>query len=80
MTVEELKDEAKKLGYNIIKIPEPLEPLLPCVCGRKKPQCWYGLNFYVYRCPDCGRAGKSGKNREARHSWNEMVKTEMKGE
>ena len=36
MTVEELKIEANKLGYNIIKKPEPKEKKLPCICGRKK--------------------------------------------
>lgn len=81
MTVEELKTEAKKLGYNIIKIPEPLESLLPCVCGHKKPTLWYGgFSFEQYKCPVCGRAGEPGRKREARHNWNEMVKAEMKGE
>lgn len=81
MTVEELKAEAKKLGYNIVKIPEPLEPLTPCVCGRKKPQRWFGrFSLEQYICSNCGRAGEPGKKREARHNWNEMIKAEMKRE
>ena len=76
MTVEELKAEAKKLGYKIIPIRNRVK-LLPCQCGRKRLQMWVdggspGGFFYV--CPRCGRASLTGKTvNGARKKWNKMV-------
>ena len=74
MTVEELKKEARKLGYTIIK-KNPYITLDPCKCGRKKPWMWPaqdGSEFY--KCPDCGlRAPNAKNNRQARINWNELV-------
>ena len=36
MNLEELKSEAAKLGYNLVK-KQPYTKLLPCTCGEKKP-------------------------------------------
>jgi len=53
MTVKELKDEAKKLGYNIIKKKEYI-PHKRCKCG-KRASIWYVVgNKYQVRCK-CGR-------------------------
>jgi hypothetical protein len=41
MTVEELRREAKTLGYNIIPIVR-MEKLLPCVCGCDRREHWTG--------------------------------------
>ena len=41
MTFDELKLEAKKLGYRLEKIQEPIT-LLPCpICGKKRTSEWY---------------------------------------
>ena len=79
MTVEELKLEAKKLGYNIIKIPPKPVKLLPCVCGRKRIDSYATYNTdtkesgYIYKCT-CGLRSDIGKTiREAKAKWNERV-------
>jgi len=85
MTVEELKLEAKKLGYNIIKIPPKPVKLLPCVCGRKRIDNYVTYDSvakesgYIYKCT-CGLRSERGKTiREAREKWNEAVeRTEVK--
>lgn len=64
MTVEELKIEAEKLGYYIVKKPRAIGRLKPClICGRKithydirtsyYPE--YGDRVSVIRCPKCAR-------------------------
>ena len=41
MTLEELRVEAEKLGYKLVKIPEKVK-LSPCpVCGSKHTSVWY---------------------------------------
>lgn len=79
MTVEELRAEAKALGYNIIKIPPPKEKLLPCVCGCTRRERWWGTHDYnqtIFRCRKCGREASGENERKARHNWNEMVRRE----
>nr|DAT55711.1 MAG TPA: restriction alleviation protein [Caudoviricetes sp.] len=50
MTIEELKIEADKLGYNLTKKPESIK-LLPCpVCGSKTTSEWSGGGKYIRRC------------------------------
>lgn len=86
MTFDELKLEAKKLGYRLEKIQEPVT-LLPCpVCGKKRTSEWYkqgGLRFR--QCCNCGFAGNYGENsKEAKIEWNKTVEMylerEMKGD
>lgn len=85
MTVEELKAEAKKLGYSVIKKPEPVK-LLPCVCGAKHIQNLVRFDQRnrdncgeFYRCYRCRLEGKPAlKNRQARLNWNEAVERAMK--
>lgn len=69
MTVEELKIEAEKLGYNIIK-KQPYIKLEKCKCG-KKPRLYYGMNDMYYRCDNCKTEGQHREfERQARVSWN----------
>lgn len=83
MTFDELKLEAKKLGYRLEKIQEPIT-LLPCpICGKKRTSEWQmtplqshiqqgGLLFR--QCNNCGFAGKYAKNsKEAKIEWNKTV-------
>lgn len=71
MTFEELKAEAKRQGYNLIKKKESVK-LLPCACGNKRPSLWYtGGGHCYYQCIRCMRAGTLAifKN-EAKMNWN----------
>ena len=74
MTYEELKAEAKRQGYNLIKY-NPLPKILPCTCGRvSKFSRWfrglYGDNEIAIYCPDCGRKVWGDNERDARERWN----------
>lgn len=77
MNLEELKAEAAKLGYNLVK-KQTYITLSPCTCGKKKPCEWFctgenrGTSFY--KCDNCGLSAPSAKtNREARENWNKLV-------
>lgn len=79
MTVEELKIEAKKLGYNIIKKQEPIK-LMRCICGNYKPVRYWAPNdktgLWYYVCPKCDlKANKSKTKYDAKKNWNELIKS-----
>lgn len=76
MTVEELKAEAEKQGYKLVKIASRVH-ILPCpICGSKRTEVWF-TNLMVYR--KCARIGCSfkgylGKNKtDSKQKWNEAV-------
>lgn len=79
MTVEELRKEAKAMGYNIIRI-APKEKLLPCVCGCKRREHWVrfvrGDTYRIIGCKKCEREAMGRTDREVRHNWNEMIRGE----
>lgn len=79
ITDEEFKAEAKRRGYNLIKIPEPVK-LLPCVCGNDKHHRVFimsGLQYYS--CQKCGLVAEDGKTeRQAKLNWNKMIEEKMK--
>ena len=93
MTFEELKAEADRQGYNLVKKYQPMPKLLKCpLCGRK-PKVNYGHYIYV-ACPtgQClmGPAVKRIDNndnhilipklkaeRRAREAWNKMVENSL---
>lgn len=81
MTVEELRKEAKDLGYNIVRI-NPKEKLLPCICGCKRREHWTrflkGEVYTVLGCEKCDREAMGRTDREVRHNWNEMIRGESK--
>ena len=84
MTVEELKIEAKKLGYNIIKI-KPKTKILPCICGRKRMEKWYfcqeGKDTKIeIVCPICYREAIGKTEQEAIENWNNSILREINGE
>lgn len=72
MTVAELKTEANKLGYNIIK-KQPYITLEPCECGHK-PHEWVNAKLgFFYWCESCDiRCRCEPTPRKARIAWNEM--------
>ena len=48
MTVEELKEEARKLGYNIAK-----KPVYDCSCWAKYPNKYVRKGNGKWKCVDC---------------------------
>lgn len=80
MTYEQLRDEAYKLGYKLVKI-QPSIHFESCICGRKYPDLWFGAGKdRFYKCPKCDRQAPAGKTeREAKMNWNEYIK-EVKNE
>lgn len=76
MTLEELKAEAGRLGYYLVRKPVRPEPLLPCMCGCKRRQhCRFTHSQEVYLvCCNCGRAAKGLTATDARRNWNKMIR------
>lgn len=74
MTLEELKIEADKLGYYLVKKSEKVM-LLPCpVCGKKCTHEWFSTLGRKRVCYNCGFEGRYSKNGvEAKRKWNEAV-------
>ena len=76
MTVDELKCEAKKMGYNLI-LAKPMEKLITCTCGCNRREHGYkyedGHSWVQLKCKRCGKKAPWGTSEaEARHNWNEM--------
>lgn len=82
MTLDELKAEAKRQGYNLIKI-QKKEKLLTCVCGcnRRSHFDYYknGKWGYGLECKRCKKIVYGTTEAEVRSEWNKMVRMETKG-
>ena len=78
MGLEELKAEAAKLGYNLVK-KQPYIKLSCCTCGENKPIEWLYYTeenkvMRIYKCDNCGLSALPAKtNRQARENWNQLV-------
>lgn len=79
MTLEELKAEAKKHGYNLIKQKEKVY-LLPCVCGCNRRAKWYSAYSITLKCNNCGRSATGDTELDAKKQWNRMVEEWAKQE
>ena len=82
MTLEELKAEAKKHGYKLIK-DTPYVRLTPCVCGHKghgQYANWSNKQAPHYlKCYRCGFASEPARTKhEAKLKWNECVENARK--
>lgn len=79
MTYEELKAEADKLGYTLVKY-KKAEKLLPCICSSNRRSTYYrwnddGTNSLILECMRCGKRAPAGKNKiEAVANWNKMIR------
>lgn len=77
MTYEELKTEANKLGYKLIKITEK-EKLIPCICGynrRDHTFSWVnGHDLYGLKCRNCGFHVESYHERSLNEIWNRAIR------
>ena len=76
MTFDELKVEAEKQGYKLVKA-QPNERFLPCICG-----CNMRSHFYkqtptgvqrTLRCRNCGREVSGTSDTDAKRNWNKEV-------
>ena len=77
MTVEELKAEAKAMGYTLIKKQPPMEKFLPCTCGRNSRSRWWGVHkddAVIVECRGCGRRVCAKNERELRQKWNAVMR------
>lgn len=73
MTFEELKAEAKKQGYNLIKVKEYV-PHVRCTCG-KRPHIVYDDAFKV-RCDICDKeTGFYTNDDDAWREWMQIQKS-----
>lgn len=76
MTIEELKTEAKKHGYHLIK-DRPYVRFKPCTCGcntRQHWTKWTGTETLVMlRCTNCGREACGKDEIEAKLNWNATI-------
>ena len=83
MTLEELKKEAKALGYNLIPI-KKRERLLPCTCGSKRREHFdtfrNGMWMHLLRCCKCNKEALGRTEIGAIKAWNEMIRNDKKGE
>lgn len=79
MTLEEIKIEAAKLGYKLVKKQKSIK-LLPCTCGSKRRTMWIttaGGTKGVQRilvCDKCGMEAPPGNTiQEAKENWNRII-------
>lgn len=81
MTYDELKIEAKKLGYNLIKANNKPR-LKPCVCGCKARHHYYCCSpegkYRILECHWCERRVEGKNDLEAYNNWNKMIENEEK--
>ena len=79
MTLEELKIEAAKLGYKLVKKQKSIN-LLPCTCGGKRRTMWITTTRStrgfqrILACDKCGMEAPPGNTiQEAKENWNKMI-------
>lgn len=73
MTYEELKTEAEKHGFRLIR-KEKYISLKKCPKCGIKPSLWVGADGYTYRCDICGLSSERQKTeKKAKLSWNEVT-------
>ena len=88
--LEQLRADAEKLGYKLVKIPEKVTLLSCPVCGSKNTRVWY-LRYdrqhgtergLLRKCNICGFEGKAVARGElaTKKAWNEAVEEYLKGE
>ena len=77
LTFEQLKAEADRHGYNLVKKRQYVK-FLPCTCGCNKRHTLYSMERIIwnvgYKCVRCGKEA-FGKNAEdAKLNWNDMIR------
>lgn len=79
MTIEELKKEANKLGYSIIK-KRKIPKMLTCTCGCNRRRHWSigGTSKFnsALECKRCGKWVDGLNDIDVINNWNKMIKEE----
>ena len=87
MTLEEIRTEAQKHGYKLVK-EHPYVRMMPCICGHKNIS--YCSTFYsasgektqtpyYHQCRKCGLTSEHTKTKyQAKLKWNECVENARK--
>ena len=75
MTLEELKVEADKLGYRVVKKAVSQEGLLPCSCGCRRRHHRYVDSKIKLVCCRCRRGVYGYTLTDARRKWNRMIRS-----
>ena len=83
MTYEELKTEADKLGYNLVKKNQYIK-FLPCTCGSNRRHTVFCVccekypdGGLLFECNKCGKSSPVGKHyADAKAKWNKMIQGE----
>ena len=80
MTWEELKAEAKRQGYKLIKAKTPR--FERCLCGHNDHQWCNGPEGWMVYCKHCGlNSPWAAKNKTSViEAWNEMIRARRMGE
>lgn len=80
MTLEELKAEAKRQGYKLIK--DKKTRFERCLCGHNVHQWCSGPEGWMVYCKHCGlNSPWAAKNKTAViEAWNEMIRARRMGE
>lgn len=80
LTLEELKAEAKRQGYKLIKAKTPRFEV--CLCGHNVHQWCGGPEGWMVYCKHCGlNSPWTAKNKTAViEAWNEMIRARRRGE
>ena len=75
MTLEELKAEAKKQGYSLVKRPTYVPLKKCCNCQSKSHLRQFNDGFWKYwKCVKCGLTARgSSTDKKARENWNVAV-------
>lgn len=79
MTIDELRIEADKLGYNLVK-KKSYMPIKPCpICGRKNTSIWYSTKGMRRQCNFCDFEGDwTYKKISVNKAWNNAVERYLK--
>ena len=76
MELHEMYINVIDILYQKIK-PRESRAKLPCVCGRKNKETWYGFDGTVgIYCPNCRRNAKGNSEIEAIRAWNAFILAE----
>ena len=80
LTLEELKAEAKRQGYKLIKAKTPR--FERCLCGHNDHQWCNGPEGWMVYCKHCGlNSPWAAKNKTSViEAWNEMIRARRMGE
>lgn len=74
MTLDELRAEADKEGYILVK--RTYNKLIPCLCGcNKRRRIQKGDKYYI-ECKSCERYATGVSILDAVNRWNEIMKPE----